>query len=216
MRWLKTQGIWKPLKTPINPPLLWNHTPHYSSPYSSTVGGVFHFIISNVQCLHITLLGLWPFIILTNIQCYIGDQNWGVTIPSPYNLHCPQCTSPYRCTCTYIQNITLQYLIFCNLMTPTIILTNNLSFPSTFTTKGSVPPSLHHNPSGCPTSLLVLQHRPDKNSKSCGSRNSNYTKMDFLYTYVQMYIQIPLESTKCCGYSSCMASSCSHVASSGS
>jgi len=47
----------------------------------------------------------------------------------------------------------------------------------------------------------------DNNSHSCGPRNSNYTKMKYLYTCVQMYIQNPSKSTKCCGYSSCMASS---------
>jgi hypothetical protein len=48
--------------------------------------------------------------------------------------------------------------------------------PSTCTTQGSVPPSLHHSPLGCPTSLPGLQHigRPGSLREICGSRNSNY------------------------------------------
>jgi hypothetical protein len=57
--------------------------------------------------------------------------------------------------------------------THTTIPTNILSFSSSCITQGSVPPSLHHNPSSCPTSLPGLKHRLARKSQSYGSRNSN-------------------------------------------
>jgi hypothetical protein len=58
--------------------------------------------------------------------------------------------------------------------THTKIRTNIRSFSSSCTAQGSVPPSLHHNPSSCPTSLLGLKHMLARKSHSYGSMKSSY------------------------------------------
>jgi hypothetical protein len=72
-------------------------------------------------------------------------------------------------------------------MTPTTIPTNNLSFPSTYTTQGSVPPSLHpqslrlsHFPSRAPTQVR-------QEVSSCGSRNSSYQNGVFIHLYTNVH-----------------------------
>jgi hypothetical protein len=54
---LRLKAYGNPSKPPLIPLSCGIISPHYSSPYPSTTDGVFHFIIFNVQCLHITSLG---------------------------------------------------------------------------------------------------------------------------------------------------------------
>jgi hypothetical protein len=105
-----------------------------------------------------------------------------VTFPSPYNLHHPRCIAPYQYTCTQLHHNTWY---FCKFTTqPLAIPTIDLLFPAMCTTQGSIPPSLHHIPSICTTTLPSLQHISKRKCPRCVSRNFNYQN-GALNTYIK-------------------------------
>jgi len=72
----------------------------------------------------------------------------------------------------HIQTLHHNIQYFCKFTTLATIPIINLSSPTTCTTQGSVPPSLHHSPSSCTTYFLGIYYRLRNRSSICGSRNS--------------------------------------------
>jgi len=90
-------------------------------------------------------------------------------------------------TSIHVQNLHHSTWYFCKFTNPVAIIINSLSFPSTYITQGSVPPSLHHNPSYCTTSFygsIIYWTR-------CGSRTLA-TKMEsctLIYKYTFKFLK---------------------------
>jgi hypothetical protein len=149
-------------------PLLWKLIPRLLHLSPSVVDVTFIFIntIYTIYILHYWACGRTSYLYYISLKW--GLKTW--MLHSPPTTNCTALNTQHH-TCIHMKNLHHNTQYFYKFTTPTTIPTNNLSFPTTFTTQGSVLPSLHCIPSGCTTSLPALHHRSYKKSLRCGSRN---------------------------------------------